>query len=110
MLSLSVEAQIKDFLTKHNLDAGRFCQFTGPIISATKLSAALNDLRQLDNSQAKAARDVMSSIDRLVELCAPLPLSLRNPMLVKQLLAAMEAGQLQVTVRVSESGFQNPNG
>lgn len=110
MLALSVEKEISTFLQKHNLDAGRFCQLVGPVISATKLSAALNDLRPLDQDQTKAARQLMTAINRLVELCAPLPLSLRNPMLVKQLLAAMETGQLQITVRVSESGFQNSNG
>lgn len=77
MSPLGVEAEITAFLTKHNLDGARFCRLVGPVISTTKLSAALNGLRSLDFEQTAAARKLMSAIDQLVELCCPLPISLR---------------------------------
>jgi hypothetical protein len=99
--ALSVESEIIAFLGRHGLDSARFCAITGSIISTTKLSSALNDLRPLDSDQTTAARKTMVAIDRLVELCKPIPISLKNPSVVKKLLKAMEDGLLQIDVRIT---------
>jgi hypothetical protein len=100
--TLSVESEITSFLSRHNLDAARFCAIVGPIISTTKLSQALNDFKPLDAEQATSARKTMKSIDRLVELCDPIPISLRNPTIIKGLLGAMEHGKLKVIITLDE--------
>jgi|HubBroStandDraft_6_1064221.scaffolds.fasta_scaffold233742_3 hypothetical protein len=100
--TLSVESEITTFLSRHNLDAARFCAIVGPIISTTKLSQALNDFKPLDSEQATSARKTMKSIDRLVALCEPIPISLRNPTIIKGLLGAMEKGTLRVDVTIDK--------
>jgi len=103
--ALSVETEITTFLARHNLDAARFCAIVGPIISSTKLSQAFNDFKPLEAPQAEAARKTMDAIDRLVELCEPLPLSLRNPTVIRKLLKAMEDNLLTVDVRIHKDDW-----
>ena len=102
---LSVEAEITSFLSRHNLDAARFCAIVGPIISTTKVSQALNDFKPLDTDQATAARKTMGGIDNLVELCQPIPISLRNPTTVKKLLKTTQEKTLTINVRVSKTDW-----
>lgn len=103
---LSIEAEIINFLARHNLDAARFCAMTGPIISTTKLSQALNDFKSLDTDQTVAARKTMKSIDSLIELCQPLPISLRNPTIIKKLLITTEEKRLTIDVRVAKEDWE----
>lgn len=105
-VALSVEAEITSFLSRHGLDAARFCAIVGPIISTTKLSQAVNDFRPLDTDQAAAARNTMKSIDNLVELCQPIPISLRNPTIVKKLLKTTEQKTLTIDVRVTKEDWE----
>lgn len=104
--TLSVESEIISFLSRHGLDAARFCAIVGPIISTTKLSQALNDFKSLDANQTAAARKTMKSIDNFVELCQPLPISLRNPTIIKKLLKTTEQKTLTIDVRVAKEDWE----
>jgi len=99
-LALSVENEISQFLAKHNLDGMRFCQIVGDELTPTSLSQARNDIRPLDSVQSAAARKTMKAIDHLVELTDPLPLSLRNPTIVRKLLKSVEDNLLKISVEI----------
>jgi hypothetical protein len=104
--TLSVESEITAFLSRYSLDAARFCAIVGPIISTTKLSQALNDFKPLDYDQSAAARKTMKSIDLFVELCEPIPVSLRNPAIIKKLLKEMEEGLLTIDIRIDKERWE----
>jgi hypothetical protein len=101
----SVESEIIAFLGRHQLDAARFCAMVGPILSTTKLSAALNDFKPLDSDQTAAARRTMKSIDNFILRCEPLPISLRNPAVIKKLLTVAENGSLKVEICINKEDW-----
>jgi hypothetical protein len=47
----------------------------------------------------------MGGIDNLVELCQPIPISLRNPTTVKKLLKTTQEKTLTINVRVSKTDW-----
>jgi hypothetical protein len=95
---LSVENEIKMFLIKHNLDAARFSTIEGNLLTPTKLSQSFNDFRPLSAPESEAARKTMKAIDQLVEVCAPLPVNLKNPTIVRRLLKALEDNLLSIHI------------
>jgi len=96
--ALGIESEIKSFLARIDLDAQRFCAICGPAVNYTKLTRALNDIQALDASQTVAARKTMRDLDILIRLCQPLPISLKNPSVIRDLLTKLENGQLKIDI------------
>jgi hypothetical protein len=105
MLPLSAERRVSDFLNQYDLSAAHFCAITGPILSAPRLSQALNDIKTLDSQQAVAALETIAAIERLVKLAEPLPLSLRNPAIIRKLLSALDDGSLTMKVEITQEAW-----
>lgn len=100
---LGVEAEIAAFLTRRGLDVQRFCTIVGhKSISATKMFKALGDVKPLDPDQSAIARKAIADIERLLELSHPLPVSLKDPALIKKLLVAMAEERLSVHIFISD--------
>jgi hypothetical protein len=104
--ALSVENEITAFLARHNLDAARFCVIAGPPFTPTKLSQAFNDFKPLTGPEAELARKAMKAIDQLVEVCAPLPVNLRNPSIIRRLLKALEDNLLSIHIFIRREDWE----
>ena len=105
--ALAPETRIREFLSKYQLDGVRFVSIVGPIVSQTRLSLALSDARPLDNEQAQAALRTINALENLIDMCAPIPISLRNPAIIKKLLIAQENGTLQVNVCIEKLDWES---
>ncbi|HEY4776643.1 MAG TPA: hypothetical protein VIH56_03205 [Candidatus Acidoferrales bacterium] len=96
-MTLSAESQINQAMKDlEGLTADSFCAIVG--IPPTRLSQALRQIRPLDNQQALYSLKVLNSIKDLVNRCDPVPVSLKNPKIIKELLEKLDDGSLQISV------------
>ena len=102
MATLSVENEIRSFLTAVGLDLQRFAQICPPSVSYAALNRALNNIKDLDSTQDIAARKTMRDLNILIRLCEPLPISFKNPAIIKDLLTKLEKGQLKIDIHFEE--------
>jgi hypothetical protein len=66
----------------------------------------VNYVRALNSKQAEAALRTISQLDNLIAQCEPLPLSLRNPQIIRKLLAAQANGALKIDVVIEQQAWE----
>lgn len=98
-----IEEEVRLFLAQHDLTASRFCMLVGPVLRPTRLSEALAGLKSLTFDQTREARKTMGAVTKLIQVCGPIPVSLRDPEVVKGILAMMEANELDININVRKS-------
>ncbi|HXP67856.1 MAG TPA: hypothetical protein VOA88_01115 [Candidatus Dormibacteraeota bacterium] len=104
--ALAAESIIKQFMAEVGLDSKRFCAIVGVnILNQSRLSLAFGDIKPLDQNQATAALRTISQLKDLIALCEPLPISLKDPALVRRLLSAQAAGKLFIDVKILEEDW-----
>jgi hypothetical protein len=88
--TLSAEARIQaglNDLAANDLTTGRLAEYTGNVVSQTRLSLALSGTKALENSHGTLALETLAELRDLVRSAHPYPITLRNVTLVKKLLA-----------------------
>jgi hypothetical protein len=88
--TLSAEARIQaglNELAPNDLTTGRLAEYTGNVVSQTRLSLALSGTKALENSHGTLALETLAELRDLVRSAHPFPITLRNVTLVKKLLA-----------------------
>jgi hypothetical protein len=88
--TLSAEARIQaglNELAANDLTTGRLAEYTGNVVSQTRLSLALSGTKALENSHGTLALETLAELRDLVRSAHPYPITLRNVTLVKKLLA-----------------------
>jgi hypothetical protein len=88
--TLSAEARIQaglNELAPNDLTTGRLAEYTGNIVSQTRLSLALSGTKALENAHGTLALETLAELRDLVRSAHPYPITLRNVTLVKKLLA-----------------------
>lgn len=101
MSSLSAEAQISQAI--RDLDISCDCLCAIAAIPGTRLSQALREIRPLDREQSVALLKLLTQLKDLVRRCEPIPVSLKNPRLIKNLLEKLDDGVLEITITQHDS-------
>jgi hypothetical protein len=99
---LSSENQISRRMT----DAGYSADFLAALakIPPSRLSQAFRGIKPVGGPQGIPLLKLQDKIDDLIRLAAPLPLSWKNPAVIRSLITASEEGRLRITVENCQPG------
>lgn len=96
-MNLSAESRIGSALKDlDGLSADALAALAG--VAASRLSGALRGVRPLSNQEADVFLKLLSELKNLVALCSPVPVSLKNPTIIKRLLEEIKDGNLTISI------------
>jgi hypothetical protein len=99
-----IESNIVERLNRLRCPIATFAAIDGQI-SNSRLSESLRGLTLLRNEDSSRLMSLLSEMERLAALAAPMPLEFRNPPLVRQLLEDMRDGGLARTLQSNIAGL-----
>ncbi|SRR6266576_2928530 len=94
---MSVESQIVEILNQLGCAVSNFSLIAG-ICSVARTNSALNSARPFDLEDAKAHLSVARRMLELSKLCKPVPVDWTNVSAVREVLAGLASGILQIAI------------
>ena len=103
-LSWSIENQIIEKMAKLDCTAAFVSAVAG--ISQCRLSQGLSGLRPLSNQDAITILRHIERLEQLAKMTEPVPISWRNPAVIRNILDCIEDGHLQISISKLEPEVQ----